>query len=327
MRSAQRWNIQQASLPLLRAQDQGDDVKKLQSFLNFRSDPRPPLNVDGIFGPLTRQAVVDFQTSRSVRPDGEVGKTTWYHLITGGSANALSTKVPVLQPGMAAGATLAPSFPSWHPPPDSVMDWPLRKKLEYVVDKLPSNLPSRLLAQSAGLVHTQSMAVKLEAMAYCELFGVETEPGHARISTPGGRAIFELMEPTQVTALATTQSELDQAAVDLAEMIKKIGVAEVADDLAKCRLVDGPGTSQSRAPKQAPPPKRQAKTEKTWVEFKLVDMEGNPVGNKRYIVTLPGGASNEGRLDSSGSVRFNGIDEGICTITFPDLDRDAWDWA
>lgn len=326
-RPAQRSGVQQASLPLLGEQDRGENVKKLQSFLNFRADLRPPLEVDGFFGPETRKAVVDFQASRSIEADGKAGRATWYHLITGGSANPLATKVTFPQPRMAVGATLARSIPSWQPPPDSVMDWSLRKKLEYVVNKIPGNLPSRLRGQSAGLVHAQSLAVKLEAMAYLELFGVETEPGRARISTPGGRAVFELMNPTQVTALATTQPELDQAAVDLAEVIKKIGVTEVAGDLAKCRLVDGVGTSQSRAAKQAAPAKRQAKTAKTWVKFELIDMEGNPVGNKRYIVTLPGGASQEGYLGSSGSVRFDGIDEGVCTITFPDLDQDAWEWA
>jgi hypothetical protein len=81
-------------------------------------------------------------------------------------------------------------------------------------------------------------------------------------------------------------------------------------------------TSQSQAP-----PAPEPKTPKTWVEFRLIDMEGNPVGNMHYTVVLPSGAAEDGYLDSSGSVRFNGIDPGDCTITFPDLDRDAWDWA
>ena len=101
----------------------------------------------------------------------------------------------------------------------------------------------------------------------------------------------------------------------------------MAADLAKCRLVDGPGTNRPPAAKQTAPAKRAATSAKTWVKFELIDMEGNPVANKHYIVTLPGGATQDGYLDSSGSVRFNGIDEGVCTITFPDLDQDAWEWA
>jgi hypothetical protein len=157
-------------------------------------------------------------------------------------------------------------------------------------------------------------------------------PGTPRSRPPGGRAIFELAHPTQITALATTRSELDKAAVELAQAIRKIGVAELSGELARCELVEVGGTAdqQSGASKQSTPDEDlppEPKTPKTWVEFRLIDMEGNPVGNMHYTVVLPGGATEDGYLDSSGSVRFSGIDPGECTITFPDLDRDAWDWA
>jgi len=71
-----------------------------------------------------------------------------------------------------------------------------------------------------------------------------------------------------------------------------------------------------------PPGKRTG--EKTWVEFVVVDMEGNPVGDHPYRVTLPDGSVNEGVLDKSGKVRFNGIDPGTCQFSLTDLDRDAW---
>lgn len=244
-RSTYRPGADQVSLPLLRQQDHGDDVKKLQSFLNFRLDLRPPLRVDGSFGSVTRKAVVDFQTSRLIKADGEVGKTTWYHLIAGTAGKPLPTNVPVPQSGMAGGGPPAskPSFPPWLPPPDSVMDWPLLKKLEYVVGKVPGNLPTQLRTQVAGLVHAQSMVIKLEAMAYSELFGLGREAGLPTIATPGGQAIFELAHPTQITALAATQAELDKAAAFLAERIQKIGVAELLGELAKCELVEGGGAS------------------------------------------------------------------------------------
>ncbi len=255
MRSAYRLGAQRPSLPFLREQDRGDNVKKLQMFLNLRLDLRPPLRLDGYFGPVTRKAVVDLQTSRAIKADGKVGKTTWHRLITGTPAKQLPTNLPVPQPGMAGGATLTPkpSFPPWQPPPDSVMDWSLQKKLEYVVGKAPSKLPSQLRMQIAGLVHAQSLAIKLEAMAYSELFDVGREAGHVTIATLGGQAIFELAHPTQITALATTQSELDKAAADLAEAIQRIGVAEFPGTLAKCKLVEVGGTSASTAPKQPPP--------------------------------------------------------------------------
>ena len=57
------------SLPVLRQGSQGQVVRKLQLKLY--------LTVDGIFGPLTRRAVVDFQHRNGLLPDGIVGRMTW----------------------------------------------------------------------------------------------------------------------------------------------------------------------------------------------------------------------------------------------------------
>lgn len=80
--------------------------------------------------------------------------------------------------------------------------------------------------------------------------------------------------------------------------------------------------TQARAP--APPPRQ---TTKTWIEVHLVDMEDNPVGSKHYLIKTPSGAVEEGNLDSSGRVRLNNLDPGTCMISFPDIDRDAWERA
>ena len=66
---------------------------------------------------------------------------------------------------------------------------------------------------------------------------------------------------------------------------------------------------------------------KTWVEFEVVDMEGNPVSQERYLVMLPDGSLNEGWLDPSGVVRFNNIDPDTCVFSLPDLDEEAWERA
>lgn len=47
----------------------GQEVKTLQSYLNLR--------VDGIFGPLTEEAVIDFQKRNGLSQDGIVGPKTW----------------------------------------------------------------------------------------------------------------------------------------------------------------------------------------------------------------------------------------------------------
>jgi hypothetical protein len=68
-----------------------------------------------------------------------------------------------------------------------------------------------------------------------------------------------------------------------------------------------------------------SRTTKTWVEFLVVDMEGNPVSDHNYLVMLPDGSLHEGKLDKSGKVRFNGIDPGTAVFTLTDLDQDAWE--
>src|SRR5690554_4137469 len=61
--------------PLLQQGSSGPAVRDLQTRLrNFGFDPGP---IDGIFGSRTRAAVVDFQRSRGLVPDGLVGVLTW----------------------------------------------------------------------------------------------------------------------------------------------------------------------------------------------------------------------------------------------------------
>ena len=41
----------------------------------------PPINVDGIFGEATRQAVIAFQKTYGLNPDGIVGRQTWNEIL------------------------------------------------------------------------------------------------------------------------------------------------------------------------------------------------------------------------------------------------------
>ena len=67
------------------------------------------------------------------------------------------------------------------------------------------------------------------------------------------------------------------------------------------------------------------KEKKVWVEIILVDMEGQPVPGVKYRITPPGGAPVEGTLNQYGQAGLYQIDPGSCKITFPDLDKEAWD--
>lgn len=69
----------------------------------------------------------------------------------------------------------------------------------------------------------------------------------------------------------------------------------------------------------------KAKEKKAWIEIILVDMEGKPVPGVRYRITPPGGQPVEGRLNEHGQAGLYTIEPGNCKITFPDLDKDAWE--
>jgi peptidoglycan hydrolase-like protein with peptidoglycan-binding domain len=245
-----RFGAEWPSLPYLQQGDTGGDVNKLQSFLNFRLELYPPLRVDGYFGAGTRQAVLDYQTTRALRPDGEVGKMTWYHLLVSA------------EPGAAGGATKPrkADSPLWSPPADSVMDWSLQTKCEYVAAEAQKQLPSQLRSQVARVMPAQYLAAILERIAECFLFDVAKLLRHGAITTSKGEGIFELMLPTKTTVLAAIKPELDQAAGLLAQALGSLGVAA----LAEFRLIEGGSTQKddSSGPKPSPeaPPPRQAAT-------------------------------------------------------------------
>ncbi|MEW5940432.1 MAG: peptidoglycan-binding protein [Chloroflexota bacterium] len=66
--------------PVLQQGDSGPEVWALQYLLRVRGQT---LAADGLFGPVTRSAVVNFQTAVGLSPDGIVGPQTWSALIAG----------------------------------------------------------------------------------------------------------------------------------------------------------------------------------------------------------------------------------------------------
>ena len=87
-------------------------------------------------------------------------------------------------------------------------------------------------------------------------------------------------------------------------------------------------TEEERKAKDAPwhdPESPEAKKKPHWIEIELIDEKGKPVPGEHYRITLPDGTTlAEGRLDEKGRARVDGIDPGMCKVTFPDLDRTTW---
>ena len=75
-------------------------------------------------------------------------------------------------------------------------------------------------------------------------------------------------------------------------------------------------------------PYKKDPKKKSWIEIEMVDEDKKPVPGEKYKITLPDGETvAEGTLDDKGFARVDGIDPGTCKITFPELDKEAWEKA
>lgn len=79
-----------------------------------------------------------------------------------------------------------------------------------------------------------------------------------------------------------------------------------------------------RRDESAPAPERVSEAPEAWVAIELIDNHGRPVPYERYRIKLPDGTTREGTLDRDGLARIDGIDAGLCEVTFPDLDGRSW---
>jgi uncharacterized protein (TIGR02594 family) len=82
----------------------GQQVQTLQHLLNTTGKARPALDLDGVFGLRTEQAVREYQTRQSLAVDGVVGRDTWTSL------GASSTVAPVAASGPPIRAVPIPSI-------------------------------------------------------------------------------------------------------------------------------------------------------------------------------------------------------------------------
>lgn len=97
------------------------------------------------------------------------------------------------------------------------------------------------------------------------------------------------------------------------------GASEIKKSPAQIKAMQ-PGSHNAQPFK----PPKESDSEKTWIEIKLVDEQGDPVPGERYEVKVPDGSVATGTLDEKGYAKINGIDPGSCDISFPNLDKSAW---
>jgi hypothetical protein len=88
----------------------------------------------------------------------------------------------------------------------------------------------------------------------------------------------------------------------------------------------GTPSAQDRATDDAVEPCPMLAEKKHWVEIELVGEDDRPIPWEPYEITLPGGSRLSGFLDAKGKARVECPEGGPCTISFLELDTDAWDW-
>lgn len=78
-------------------------------------------------------------------------------------------------------------------------------------------------------------------------------------------------------------------------------------------------------PHKPPESEEEKKAKTAWIEIEMVDEADKPVPSVAYRVTLPDGTVDSGTLDEKGFARIEGFEPGTCKVTFPDLDKAAWE--
>lgn len=78
---------------------------------------------------------------------------------------------------------------------------------------------------------------------------------------------------------------------------------------------------------QTPPRKEEAVNKTHWIEVQLLGEDDRAIAREEYVMELPDGTHKRGFLDGDGFVRLAGLVSGTCKISFPRLDRDAWEVA
>jgi type VI secretion system secreted protein VgrG len=102
------------------------------------------------------------------------------------------------------------------------------------------------------------------------------------------------------------------------------GMAEYSGGGRQIASLTAAGGGADDAPRHQPN-SEDSKQKKAWIEIELVDDNGKPVPGEEYEVTTPEGTVARGTLDEKGFARVDGIDPGTCKVTFPRLDKRAWE--
>ena len=224
-------------LPDLKIGTRRQHVERLQRLLNSHLDGKPGLKLDGIFGPKTLSAVIQFQKNSELNPDGIVGRRTWFALIIEDPKQGRSTPSPKASTGFPNLSGTGPATartPSAATPPapapakeKSVDEWSLYERFEYVVLHTGSHLTGNLRSQFAALLTKTGLAYVIGALVVwgvSQFLGIGEVLDAALLLYAGFSAGHHLGTFILLTCTASTKKELEDAASNLAEAIEILGV-------------------------------------------------------------------------------------------------------
>lgn len=322
----------------LRVGSAGSDVERLQRQLNARLAPSPPMDVDGIFGPVTQRALMQYQDSLSLAADGIVGRTTWYHLLKGDNATIAQTSdfasgpvragVPTVSTHRLAGGTAAPA-----PNASGVWEWPMQDKFAEALRRTAPKLPGSMAREFMALLSPASLGIAagtLVLWAGSHAFGVG-EAVDVLLLLGGlaflGMAAFDVAQDLGdflvLAATAGSEKDLDDAAASLARAIAVMGVAAFVALLAKVARARA-GAKGSRASSAEKAAARTAQTETAGRQAAAVEEVGKPPARPPIESPLPKGLPPEpaiSRQKQDGHIRQtpqhqNRVKQGKPTSTF-----------
>jgi type VI secretion system secreted protein VgrG len=151
---------------------------------------------------------------------------------------------------------------------------------------------------------------------------VNINSGGAALSGSAGSAVSPLAPTDPAVADTANPGENDVPTATPGTL-----ATTSAEEVSPISGSSAPQSPASNAPTHDPNDPENKK-KKSWIEIQLNDEDGNPIPGEPYKITLPDGTTiADGTLDNKGFARVDNIDPGTCQVTFPNLDKDAWEPA
>ncbi len=110
------------------------------------------------------------------------------------------------------------------------------------------------------------------------------------------------------------------------QMLREMGLLLVSGRIRILRTVRRAGhapASEEEEPKNAASKSGPA-ANKSWIEINLRDEAEQPVPGARYRIKLPDASTQEGNLDGYGHAEYYNINNGVCEVSFPEIEDDEW---